>query len=377
MCPNRLSAGNFYLRINTKYLLNKAKSRRGKKIIPSSIRVILRNPAYLGRYSYTFQEKNVTIDLPALINRKRWESIQRKANDNFAAGTRSRNYPLDDPFILRDTLACGECGHGIMAIKVNKRTGNEQARYYACFLRQARQAQRDTRNVKEGRPKDCHLPFIPAERLEDQVKGIILNHFMFPQNLKEQTGDLDKRGLESKLRSGQIRLGRLEAKRQEYWDLFNEGQIDKEQITKQENILKGQIEGLKEEIGETEKNLSKIISRNEDLNHLTETVSQIKALGSSIDKAIAKLTNQQWKELIKTGLEGERLRISIARRWDVVDDMKGLTAKQLNEPLYREVPGGKVPDWKIEGDWNFKLDRIAQYLQPLIKLNNRYYGIQP
>lgn len=106
------------------------------------------------------------------------------------------------------------------------------------------------------------------------------------------------------------------------------------------------------------------------MKRLTETASQIKALHPTIKKAVAKLTNQQWKELIRAGLEGEKLTISIARKRDA-DEGEGPAPKNLDEPLYPTVQNRKVPDWKIEGDWNFNLDAIAQYIQPLVKLNNR------
>ena len=54
---------------------------------------------------------------------------------------------------------------------------------------------------------------------------------------------------------------------------------------------------------------------------------------------------------------------------------RGLTPKQLNEPIYRIVQNRKIPDWKIEGDWNFNLDAIAQFIQTLVKLNNSSYSI--
>jgi DNA invertase Pin-like site-specific DNA recombinase len=352
--------------------------RPGRKILQSTIGIILRNPAYLGKYHYSFQGEDHEIPVPPLIDRKRWDLIQQKSRENFSRGTRSRNFPQDnDPYILRDVLKCGECGYGIMAsTKKHRRVHTTSTdRYYVCYLRQARTAIREQINFKPGKPHSCPLPFLPAELLERQIKGMILSHFQFPQNLvrrwKEKTGSLNKADIESKLKGSKIRLGKLEAKRDEYWTLFNESEIDRGELKKQEGLLKSQIENLKIEIGESEKELSQNETREEDLRHLTETASQIKAIFPAINKAISKLTNQQWKDLIRTGLGGERLTVSIARRRDALEQGEGPMPKNLDEPLYREASGQKFVEWKIEGDWNFNLDVIAQYLQPLTKLNNR------
>jgi site-specific DNA recombinase len=360
----------------------KRNAHPGRKIIQSTIGVILRNPVYLGQYRYTFQGEDHEIDLPPLIDRKKWEAIQRKSRENFSRSTRSRNFSPNDPFVLRDILKCGECGYGVMALtKKHKRVHKiSKNRYYACYLSQARKAVREALNPREGKGQTCHLPYIPAELLEGQVKGLILSHFQFPQNLirrwKEQTSGFDKGDIESRLKGAQIRLGKLKAKRDEYWTLFNESEIDRDELKKQEGILKGQIESLRAEIEENEKKLGQIKSKEIDLKNLTEAAQGLKAIFPEISEAIAKLTNQQWKELIRTGLEGERLTISIARRADVVDSAKGLTAKQLNEPLYRTVQNQQVVDWKVEGDWHLNLDAIAQYLRPLVNLNNRRWRIR-
>lgn len=79
-----------------------------------------------------------------------------------------------------------------------------------------------------------------------QVKGLILPHSMFPQNLvrrwKKQISILDKDSLESKLKGDRSRLGKLKSKRQDYWDMFNEGDFERDELKKQEGLLKGQIE---------------------------------------------------------------------------------------------------------------------------------------
>lgn len=361
-----------------RYLIDKGlKSRKvksfskGRNFLQSSIAKILKNPVYLGKFRYTFQGEDHEIDLPPLIDRKRWDLIQRKIKENFHSSTRSRNYPKNDPFILRDLLTCGECHHGVMAL--NKHRKGRIDRYYTCFLAQAVKGVRETLNRKEGQPKDCDLPYIPAERLEEQIKGLIHSYFMFPETLikrwKEQTATLDKASLESKLMGDRSRLGKLKSKRQEYYDMFNDGDFDRDELKQQDGLLRGQIEKLQETISDNEKQLSEIEGKEEDLKRLTETVSQIEALRPQINKAIAKLTNEQWKQLIRTGLEGERLTVSILRRSDLVDNVKGMTPAQLYEPVTREARGGKVIDWKLEGDWNLSIERIAQYLQPLIELS--------
>ncbi len=123
--------------------------------------------------------------------------------------------------------------------------------------------------------------------------------------------------------------------------------------------------------------MAQIASRQQDLNHLTQTAEQIREISPQVQKAIAELTPQQWKEMIHTGLEGERLVVSIKRKRDLIEtgEQEGPLPGKLDDPVYRVVRNRKVADWVIKGYWNLNLDATAQYIRPLFKLNNRIHSI--
>ena len=68
--------------------------------------------------------------------------------------------------------------------------------------------------------------------------------------------------------------------------------------------------------------------------------------------------------------EGNKMAVSILMGGDVVDDRRGMSDKQLYEPIYKKVKGRKVPEWTLEGVYKFNISRVAAFLKPFIDLND-------
>ena len=358
------------------------KSSYGRKWTQISVSVILSNPAYKGTFRYSFQGEEVEVPCPRLIDPKKWDLIQARAQEN---KNKSKNYnKVDDPFLLRNLIKCGECGYGLAPEWVRSR--DQTWRYYQCHIASMNPNRRNASNVK----KTCFLPSIPAEKLEQEVLSEIKTYFTHPKKIvsiyAKQTDTSQKAELENKLKGSKIKLGKFQAKKNEYFTLFNEDGIDKEELIKQERSLKDSIEKLKENITETEKELNLIEFREEDLKRLTSTAKEMEKLSKKIQEAFEKMTHEQLKGFLKEALAGEKLRVRILRNWDVQDDTvphwklanKSLLTdrdkkrlKQLNEPLIDTTrPGPKTFATTVDFGWMFDLEAASQYLKPLVKLNN-------
>lgn len=141
----------------------------------SSIRHIVRNPAYLGRQIVhrlntegTHRNPHIpkeqrkaaverpaaewlTIAVPRLIDDRTWDLANR------ALANLSRKYagrPEHHFFLLKRLIACGICGLSMYGMKLNR---GKACRYYRC-----------TSGIRAGYPK-CGMRSMPADDLEESI----------------------------------------------------------------------------------------------------------------------------------------------------------------------------------------------------------------
>jgi site-specific DNA recombinase len=191
MGPHRLA--------NQLNALNVPPPQRAKKWGTSSIRHIVKNPAYMGQqvvHKYNTegthknphvpkeQRKAVTlrapeewmgIPIPKLIDERIWELAQESMEDmrRKHAGRPTRHF-----FLLNRVAACGVCGASLYGAYINRPTNN---RYYRC-----------TSHVSE-RLEKCSLPHMPADKMESAVWETVAawatdpqEHFRAVQRASEQ-----------------------------------------------------------------------------------------------------------------------------------------------------------------------------------------------
>jgi hypothetical protein len=358
------------------------KSSYGRKWTQISVSTILHNAAYKGTFRYTFQGEEYEVPCPILIDPRKWDLVQSRIKENW---NKSRNYDkADDPFLLRNLIKCGECGYGLSPEWIRNRS--QSWRYYVCHIASMNPSRRKASNVQ----KTCSLPSIPAEKIEQEVLSDIKKYFKHPKKLvsiyAEQVDSSRKEELENKLKGSKIKLGKFQAKKDEYWTLFDENEIDKQELVKRERSLKDSIEKLKEQIAETERELNLIELREEDLKRISTVAGEMEKLTKKIKEAFEKMSNEQVKGFLREALAGEKLRVRILRHWDVEDDTiphwkladKSLLndrdrkrLKQLNEPVIDTTrPGPKTYAWTVDFGWLFDLEAASRYLKPLVELNN-------
>jgi DNA invertase Pin-like site-specific DNA recombinase len=93
-----------------------------------SIEAILKNPQYIGRYTFTDSSSQESVDCfcPALIDEDLWSSVQEKRKRN--SERRTQNNPTKRFYLLRNLMFCGHCGRQISGrIKESK-----DERLYYC-----------------------------------------------------------------------------------------------------------------------------------------------------------------------------------------------------------------------------------------------------
>lgn len=119
---------------------------RGKPWTTRSVRRVLENDDYLGGNGY-----------PALIDRDRWEALQRRLARKDAAAVQARNggRPAGGDVLLAGVAFCSLCGAPMRHRRLRPRPGPTY-RYYRC------------RNTMEG-IGTCDASAVPAGIVEDRV----------------------------------------------------------------------------------------------------------------------------------------------------------------------------------------------------------------
>jgi site-specific DNA recombinase len=161
--------------------LNVPPPERAEQWGTSSLRHIVRNPAYMGqqivhRYNTEGTHKNrhvpkhqrkatterppeewMMIPIPKLIDERTWEMAQEAMQDlrRKYAGREARHF-----FLLNRVAACGLCEASLYGMQLNRKTNN---RYYRC-----------TSHVSERLTK-CALPSMPADKLEAAVWATVVS----------------------------------------------------------------------------------------------------------------------------------------------------------------------------------------------------------
>ncbi len=140
---------------------------------PGRIYHMLRNPAYMGEWTYGRRGKNrqlIKAHCPAIVDEQTFAAAQTrlKENNHWADRTHRR------PYLLRGLVKCGLCGHNYTGDCYMTRKG--EVRYYQC-----------NRNGNKGNllSERCCAPTIKADFVENLVWHQICEFIQQPEILRE------------------------------------------------------------------------------------------------------------------------------------------------------------------------------------------------
>ena len=119
------------------------KTSRGNEFNKNSIRRIVTNPKYIGKY--IFKGEEMPVGIPAIIDKKLFEEVQDLVEQKHISHSRKSDY------LLTDKLYCGLCG-----AKMTGAVAKHKYHYYKCV------------NSK-GSLKTCHKEKVDREFIEELV----------------------------------------------------------------------------------------------------------------------------------------------------------------------------------------------------------------
>lgn len=123
--------------IGTKYICDElynrgCRARNGKKITTSTLRVILSNPAIMGKRKY----QDLEIECPSILSEEEFERINLRLS---STKKKVGKHPDTEYFMLSGKLFCGECGAAMTGDSGTSRNG-EKHYYYTCAERKSKRS---------------------------------------------------------------------------------------------------------------------------------------------------------------------------------------------------------------------------------------------
>lgn len=213
------------------------RGRQGNRWSHATIRDILENEIYAG--TFTWSNVRVEDNHPAIIDRETWGKVQERRRLKKGLGGRAQN----SFYLLSGLLRCGVCGESTMVGR-HARKGKFDYRYYTC-------------NNYASKGKDtCPAGYIRADRLEEFVLEDIRDFAQqLPTELHRETIPADYSLIKEKIALQEKELSRLKLMLNRAAEAYEEGQYDleyfsyrKEQINKQQEQVKGDLQHLQEQL---------------------------------------------------------------------------------------------------------------------------------
>ncbi len=327
-----------------------------RKIPNSQIGKILKRQSYMtgiinanitmkenGKRVPSPRESWIKFPCPKIIS----PQIFRKAQDNLKRNIGfPRKYDREnDQFVLRGLMKC-HCGRSIMAATVNKR------RYYVCISRWTGKPSAKNLTIK-NHGKRCDLPYIPAEKIENQFfKGLIFyltNPRRALKRIEEKLGgtSLDPQKIKNQIRSLEIRIGQEEGKINRWLDLYGEGKMKKDVLYSKNEESQKLIDGWKLEKENLQNNLDNFEKNQTRLKEVRESFRGLKKLSSQIREFVAKMDTQTKKEFYNSIFESRSLEIHDVRRMMIEEGLEFT---------------GKENEFELRGIEGLNLEKVSQFL---------------
>ncbi len=240
----------------------------------STVWRLLQNETYAGTWYYSkakkvdgvtvrnAKENLLSVEVPAIIDRKTWELAQERLKCGRRDASRNTKYS----YLLRQRLTCGSCG-----TRLTTRVGpNGKYKYYGCPV-----------VGDKDRLKKCHTPGFRADHVDDAVwkwvKSLLSDPEELARGLSKYQTDCDRESgpmrerlkiVEGLLIDNQAQLARL-------LDLYLQGDFPKEMLTDRKSRLEATIIALEQEQAGMKAQLKERMLSSEQIQSLQEFVAEV------------------------------------------------------------------------------------------------------
>lgn len=212
------------------------RSARGNYFTPRTIFDILRNPKYIGTYVYESDGETIVIEdaLPALISEELWLKVQEetKRTDKRKYGEQKRTY------YLTGKMKCGICGGKYSGGSSKKNKYGAEYYYYICGGTKTKMC--NARGVNKEEIENLVIDEIAKNILSDEMIDKIASEAVEYANREIQNPTVSSAELTKQAKEVSNKIDKV-------MDLYLEGMIDKETVTKKAEQLKEQLKNIEME----------------------------------------------------------------------------------------------------------------------------------
>jgi len=254
-----------------KAMHEKYTNRYGDYGFDSTIRNILTNPVYTGRFMYKGEIYNSThepiIDDETFAKAGELLDLRKKKND------RRKSAPFKPTTLLAGLIWCGQCGARLGGDTQQHRYKDKKysKRFYACYTRK--------KNPKMMTADSCDMRYIDRDELDAFVWDEILSLSLKVKNgedvFEEPDHDEETKIIEKEIKSVDEKIMKL-------MDLYSVGSMPTDLLTSKIQKLNEDKQKLVDQITELE-TPNENINKNEILDHL-RSAKEIKENGSLDDQ---------------------------------------------------------------------------------------------
>jgi len=202
----------------------------------TSIRRILHNPEYFGKWSYTYDKnEKITVNIPPLIDQTLWEGAQALLEENRDFRKQVTKYD----YLFERRLTCGKCGRKMAC--VGQHMAGKMYLYYAC------------KGAKHDWHGSCKGYAVRVDLVDGIVWDWISTILKDPQKLAAEIDVFQTRAQrENAPALDQMRivddlLAENRAKLQRLVDLYMSGAFALEDLQERKNRLEQTIHSLEEQ----------------------------------------------------------------------------------------------------------------------------------
>lgn len=274
MIANELNAKNY-------------KTKTGNPFGKNSIYEILRNEKYIGRYVFNRRASKKTgraeksadqvtrIDgaLPQIVSDEVWNRVQDKMNQQ-----KKPRMNATRVYLLTGHLECGMCGSNYVGASYVKGRNGEKYYIYACTTR-------DTRN-------GCRNKNIRADKLEqfvlDTIKHELLNEEAI-DHLARMVADIvnEAIGINKDLVADLTKKrDLLRSQIDKLFDLYLDGNIDKNAITERTNRMKADVELYESRLRELSVSDFESLEISKIIKYMNDMRNQLEDADTTVKKMI-------------------------------------------------------------------------------------------
>ncbi len=284
-------------------------SPKGKSWGSSTVRHILRASAYRGqayynrkqtvhhavgqprkfgrghlkepRYQLRPNEDWITIAVPVIISEQLWQDVQDMLDQNKRFSPRNNH---KHSYLFRGLLSCGICGYTLVG-----RTARDRQTYYCRY------------GGGQHRPPDVpvHRCSIAADQIEPLVWNALSDLLQQPDRLAAAWRNLiqdDEAPEATNLNSLQLRRKELEKQWQRLLDLYQDGLIEKQELTHR----KSSLEAEKQQISQR---LVHLYQQNQLQQYETDLISTCQDFAQRVEAALASPSFELKQDVIRLLIE--------------------------------------------------------------------------